>query len=239
MKMKCLVLRFDAPLIGLGAVVVDQNHPVWRFPGKSMLTGLIANSMGWEHQEHEKLQNLQDNMKFAARWDVEPELMTDYQTVDLGQDIMMDTGWTTKGRPEKRGGGTTTSTHIRYRDYWANGVMTVVTTFKEKYELSLEEVEKALRQPARPLFLGRKTCLPASPLCLGTIEAESLKAALELWPAMHADKRIGSRKVSAMWPVDEETHTTTDLRFDNRNWKHKTHQGGERYAMGKLELKHV
>ncbi|MDW8469236.1 MAG: type I-E CRISPR-associated protein Cas5/CasD [Burkholderiales bacterium] len=55
-----------------------------------------------------RTQALQDRLRFAARWDVEPELLTDYHTVDLGQNFLVGTGWTTRGRPEERGTGAAT-----------------------------------------------------------------------------------------------------------------------------------
>src|SRR5690606_31602973 len=88
-RMDVLILRFDAPLMSFGAVVVDQNNPAWRFPGAAMLTGLLANALGWDHRDTAQLQGLQDRLRFAARWDAEPELLTEYQTVDLGQPFMV------------------------------------------------------------------------------------------------------------------------------------------------------
>jgi len=121
--MDCLMLRFDAPLMSFGAVVVDQLNPTWRFPGASMLTGLLGNALGWDHRQTALLQSLQRRLRFAARWDAEPEPLTEYQTVDLGQDFMQDTGWTTRGWREDRGtGDATRGTHQRWRDHWANGV---------------------------------------------------------------------------------------------------------------------
>lgn len=95
--MDCLLLRLDAPLMSFGAVTVDQINPTWRFPARSMLVGLLGNALGWDHRDTGRLQALQARLRFAARWDAEPELLTEYQTVDLGQDFMMDTGWTTRG----------------------------------------------------------------------------------------------------------------------------------------------
>ena len=125
--MDCLLLRLDAPLMSFGSVVVDQLNPTWRFPARSMLVGLLGNALGWDHRDADRLQALQDRLRFAARWDAEPEPLTDYQTVDLGQGFMLDTGWTTRGqREDRRGGSAATGTHQRWRDHWANGVAAVL-----------------------------------------------------------------------------------------------------------------
>jgi CRISPR system Cascade subunit CasD len=160
--MDCLILRFDAPLMSFGAVVVDQINPVWRFPGRSMLAGLLGNALGWDHRDVDRLQHLQERLRFAARWDAEPVPFTDYQTVELGQPFMVDTGWTTRGRREDRkGGSAATGTHQRWRDFWANGVATVAIALDGEDSPTLDDLERALQRPARPLFIGRKPCLPA------------------------------------------------------------------------------
>jgi len=62
-----------------------------------MLTGLIGNALGYDHSDFAKLTDLQERLDFAARWDVDPEVMVDYHTVDLGSPKMRNPGWTTSG----------------------------------------------------------------------------------------------------------------------------------------------
>lgn len=235
--MDVLLLRFDAPLMSFGAVVVDQRHPLWRFPGSAMLAGLIGNALGWDHRDTDKLQALQDRLRFAARWDAEPELMTDYQTVDLGQDFLIDTGWTTRGRREDRKGGTAaTGTHIRYRDYWANGVATIALALDGEGAPSLDDLEQALRRPARPLFIGRKPCLPAAPLLLARRQASGVKAALAAEPLAAIGPRRRPQRVEALWPLDEGGGVHVDERYDQRDWANNIHRGSRRYAVGLIEV---
>lgn len=235
--MDVLLLRFDAPLMSFGAVVVDQNHPVWRFPGVAMLTGLLGNALGWDHRDTDRLQSLQDRLRFAARWDAEPELLTDYQTVDLGQDFMIGTGWTTRGRREDRGkGAATTGTHIRYRDHWANGVATIALALDGEGEPGLAALEQALRCPARPLFLGRKPCLPAGPLLLGRRKAEGVRAALAAEPLADIGPRRRPGRIPALWPLDEAQGAQVEERYAPRDWRNNIHRGTERHALGFLEV---
>ncbi|MFN3298242.1 type I-E CRISPR-associated protein Cas5/CasD [Caldimonas sp.] len=235
--MDVLLLRLDAPLMSFGAVVVDQNHPVWRFPGVAMLTGLLGNALGWDHRDTDRLQSLQDRLRFAARWDAEPELLTDYQTVDLGQDFMIGTGWTTRGRREDRGkGAATTGTHIRYRDHWANGVATIALALDGEGEPGLAALEQALRCPARPLFLGRKPCLPAGPLLLGRRKAEGVRAALAAEPLADIGPRRRPGCIPALWPLDEAQCAQVEERYAPRDWRNNIHRGTERHAVGFLEV---
>lgn len=235
--MDILLLRLDAPLMSFGAVVVDQNHPVWRFPGVAMLTGLLGNALGWDHRDTDRLQALQDRLRFAARWDAEPELLTDYQTVDLGQDFMMGTGWTTRGRREDRGkGAATTGTHIRDRGHWANGVATIALALDGEGDPSLAALEQALRCPARPLFLGRKPCLPAGPLLLGRRNADGVRAALASEPLADIGPRRRPGRIPALWPLDEGEGAQVEERYSLRDWRNNIHRGTERHALGFLEV---
>jgi CRISPR system Cascade subunit CasD len=235
--MDCLILRFDAPLMSFGAVVVDQNNPTWRFPGKAMLTGLLGNALGWDHRDTDELQALQDRLRFAARWDAEPVLLTEYQTVDLGQPFMVDTGWTTRGRREDRkGGAAATGTHQRWRDHWANGVATVALALDGEDVPGLDDLEQALRTPARPLFIGRKPCLPAAPIFMGRRSATGVRAALAAEPLASIGPRQRPARIPAMWPWDEGEGASSEERYDLRDWANNIHRGAEHYAVGLLEL---
>jgi CRISPR system Cascade subunit CasD len=236
--MDCLLLRFDAPLMSFGSVVVDQINPIDRFPGRSMLAGLIGNALGWDHGDTARLAQLQARLRHAARWDAEPERLIDYHTVDLGQDFMQDTGWTTRGRREDRGSGAATSgTHQRFRHYWANGCATVALRLvdAQRDELSLSDVEAALRNPARPLFLGRKTCMPAEPILIGHRTAASLLDALKQEPLADIGPRSRPRGIPACWPLEDGPGAQEIELFDLRDWVSNVHRGSQRYAAGFLE----
>lgn len=240
------MLRLDAPLMSFGGVMVDQINPVDRFPGCSLLTGLLANALGWDHRDVVAIEQLQTRLRHASRWDAEPERLVDYHTVDLGQDLMQGTGWTTRGRREDRGGGEATSgTHQRYRHYWANGCATVALTLADVDVPNngspgnlpdLAMLEAALRHPARPLFIGRKTCLPAAPLLLGRRSAAGIRAALAAEPLAVVAPRRPPTRVSACWPADEAPGAQEIVLDDLRDWRNNLHRGSQRYAVGFLEL---
>ena len=87
--MNVLLLKFDAPLMSFGGVMVDQHGPTDRFPGLSMLVGLFANALGYRHRDAERIEQLQNRIEYAARWDVKPESIIDYHTADLAQPKML------------------------------------------------------------------------------------------------------------------------------------------------------
>lgn len=228
--MEVLLLRFDAPLMSFGDVIVDHHNVTDRFPRLSLLTGLFGNALGYRHGDTAALDRLQARLEFAARWDVEPTALVDYHTVDLGQPKMAGAGWTTWGTSEHREGGPAArlGTHQRYRHYWANGVMTVVATLTGEEKPTVEDLAEALRAPARPLFLGRKTCLPAAPLLRGVIEAANVLAALRASPPEPAPaRRGGSPPYSACWPVHLgiELPSRVVAVYDQRDWCNQIHTG--------------
>jgi len=237
--MECLLLRFEAPLMSFGGVRVDQHNPTERFPGRAQLTGLLANALGWSHGEFERLEDLQARIQFACRWDLPPQSLRDYQTVDLGQPKMARPGWTTRGEPEHRAGGpgAKSGTHERIRHYWANGVMTLTLALQEG-EPSLFDIEMALRHPARPLFIGRKPCMPSSPILIGTREGRSLLDVLQHEPAHQRVRANQPVSMEACWPAttgrESSESLQTEIRNDDRSWRDQSHVGQRKMIVGEI-----
>lgn len=174
-----LLLRLEAPLMAFGAPAVDQLRPVQRWPAVSMLTGLLGNALGWRRHDAAPLDRLQARLRWAARLDREGTPLTEFQTAQLGKD---DQGWTTRGTPEGRDGGADSykSPHLRWRDHRADASVLVAIILAPADETpTLDHLALALQRPARPLFIGRKACLPATPVFAGWLyAADPLSAVL-------------------------------------------------------------
>ncbi len=244
-----LILRLEAPLLSFGAVAIDHGGVIWEFPALSMLTGLCANALGWQRGDAVAHQALQDRLVFAARREHEPDVGTlrDPQNAKLEKN---DRGWTTRGTPEGRDGATYGAPHRRYRDYHADALLAVVVTLREPDDHggpapSLDDLAHALDRPARPLFVGRKPCLPSSPirerLGDGTtfLQATTAHTALTLLPRLRPGNEASEHNpavtLRALWPADEgptagpEVDRTVQL-ADRRNWISGLH-GGTRYVV--------
>ncbi len=231
--MDVILLRFDAPLVSYGGVCVDAHGVTMPFPGRSMLAGLLGNALGFTHRDAAALSSLQARIEYAARADRPGELLVDYQTTDLGQtdahDVQwLQTGnWTTHGRVEVRGGGRAkTGTDIRLRHYLADSCSTLALTLRDEQtgEPSSGEVAAALDKPARPLFIGRKCCLPARPILLGRRDGRGLRDALESAPLADG----AHHQMRAWWPLaegfDPNKHRRVGL-VDERDWHNQVHTG--------------
>lgn len=224
-----LVLRLDAPMMSFGTVAVDNHNPTSVHPQRSLLTGLLANALGWHHGDSRELGRLQERLVWGARRDHGGEVMTDYATVDLGQEHLSQPGWTTWGVVEKRAGGNSMGTHIRHRDYLVDAVYTVVLQLESADESpTIDEVAAALLEPARPLFIGRKSCLPSARLLEGEVDAGDAAEALSAipWtPRRRYDRRPAT--LPAWVPARGPDGPDASVRpvADRRDWANQIHTG--------------
>ena len=232
-----LLLRFDAPLMSFGGVAVDNLRVTWPHPGRAQLTGLLGNALGWAHGDAPRLQALQGRIRWACRRDSPGLELVDFHTVDLGQPSLVDAGWTTSGAREDRAGASGKGTHIRYCHYWADALYTVALALEPADEHpTVQDLEAALAHPARPLFLGRKCCLPASPILQGLAEARSPLAALRSLPRaqrhMPHPRERDEEPMTAWWSegsldADSVSAAQGPARplVEDRDWANQIHVG--------------
>jgi CRISPR system Cascade subunit CasD len=232
-----LVSRLEAPLISFGGVAIDQVGPVRDFPALSMLTGLIGNALGWHWSDAAAHQTVQDRLIFAARRERESSRLTDTQNAQLGA---KDSGWTTHGAPEGRAGASFKAPHRRVRDYHADlSVCVVLRLSPNDMSPTLDDLADAFDRPERPLFLGRKTCIPTAPLLAAGegrwVMANTAHDALGAVPSAGPSVE----PLRAMWPVGEGP--TTGERVDRvhdlpdlRNWHTGLHSGSRRVVEGRI-----
>lgn len=230
-----LVLRLASPLIAFGGETIDNLGVIRDFPALSMLTGLIANALGWDRSEAQPHNQLQQRLRMGCVLAPGAQRVQDYQTAVLYQD---DAGWTTSGMEEGRepsssykpdSSGRKALTQQRYRDYHADLCAWVAIALHPADEApTLEHIAAALDKPARPLFIGRKPCLPADRLVAGWQSAANMRSALQAivtqQTAATATAITGWR---AQWPDGEGTQAGDRLLdiCDERNWVSGIHGG--------------
>jgi CRISPR system Cascade subunit CasD len=222
-----LILTLDAPLMAFGGETIDNYGVIRPFPAKSMICGLLANALGYARHEGERLQALQDRLRIGSRLDAPGIRLRDYQTALLFEN---DASWTTRGRREGRASspsykmkdGRKQLTWQRYRDYHADARLIVALRLEPADEdPSFDDIASALNEPARPLFLGRKPCLPAERLVRGFVDADAIHGAL-------AAADGSGRDLQAQWPEGEGPRGQNHRRIcDERNWVSGLH-GGDR-----------
>ncbi len=233
MSHKWLVVRLEAPLIAFGGVAVDQEGPTRDFPAASMLTGLVANAIGLRWSDRAAHQALQDRLIFAVRREREPRaagVVTDVQNVQLNK---ADKGWTTFGVPEGRDGASYGAPHRRTRHYLADQAVRLVLRFDPaEPHPTLEALAHALDRPARPLFIGRKPCLPSCRLVDGWVGGDTAHEAL--------CSLSGLGTFRALWPAGEGPETGEEVErvidlADVRNWRTGLHGGSRQVVEGRVK----
>lgn len=220
--------------MAFGGETIDNLGVIRDFPAQSMLTGLIANALGWRREDSAAHNRLQARLKFGARLDRMGTRLTDFQTAELHKD---DRGWTTHGQPEGRSGNDDTykGQHLRYRDYHADAAVLVALRLTPvDAPPTLDTLADALKRPARPLFLGRKPCVPSAPLFAGWYEAPDILTALREAPPLTPQAHTARTRIQ--WPADEGVlggSRQLDL-CDERNWTSGVHGGWRPVCEGVL-----
>lgn len=241
MTHRYLVLRLESPMVAFGDTMIDSLGRIRETPSLSAISGLLGNALGVRREEYDRLARLQDRIVFACRLDHVAARFSDFQTAQLNGN---DRGWTTSGRIQERAGGSTTfdSPHIRERDYDSDISIVLVVRVKDSTEVpTLDDISHAVQWPARPLFLGRKCCLPSAPLFQGFVEAESALDALKRVP-------LRQRGPQHPWRADDAAQTgvvvtlppeercpdgfETVFSTERRDWPAGVHAGEQRRFRG-------
>jgi len=231
--------------MAFGGVKVDHVGPTREFPSASALTGLLANALGWRREDASLHQKLQDRMVFGALSAIPEERIAPLSVTDSQNARLYDgePAWTVIGVVETRNKSQSYSnspeptqhgnqmgrkwmTHRLSRDYLADHEIHVVLRLDRDGAPTLDDVSIALDRPVRPLFIGRKSCLPAGRLFAGWVEGADAFAAL----------RALGLKGRALWADDAPPrhgvlrHALPDL----RNWSTGLHAGSRIVNEGEI-----
>lgn len=233
--MRWLHLDFHAPLASFGGMAIDAQGVIRDFPAQSMVTGLVANALGWDRFMGEEHQILQDRIVHGALWKQQMPLakLVDYQTAKINKS---DGTWTTRGEPATRAGGEIRGAHQRWRAYHQDLQVVVVMRLKRPDERpTLCQIAEALQRPARPLFIGRKPCLPSRPIFQKEMHGDTVVNVLR---EIAATLALGRDQVSlrGFWPEMEGTGGTIRNVVDERNWLSGLHGGTRKICEGTLTI---
>jgi CRISPR system Cascade subunit CasD len=246
-----LLLRLEGPLQAWGDVALDPRRPTRDFPSLSALAGLLANALGWQHRDGERITALQDALHYAVREDRPPQRLEDYQTADLSEAGHTGIkGWTRWGIEQRGSSDAARGTQLLRKEYLADGSFLAALSLAEGTPATLEELEGALRRPARPLFLGRKGCPPALPLLEHPVHRLSAKTgydALALAPLparlQESERRERPRSAPEMlrcWysPGDGPEPLPARLQevWDRRDFSGNRFAGSRRIVEGRIPV---
>lgn len=154
--MSTLLLRFAGPLQAWGADSRFDVRRTNREPTKSGVIGLIASALGLRRDA--PLDEL-NRLYFGVRVDREGVLLRDLHTV----------------RKDKN------TSYMTTRYYLSDAVFLIGLHSDD--EALMQRLEHAVRNPAHPLFLGRRSCPPEGRVCLG-LRQMPLEEALKSEPSL-------------------------------------------------------
>lgn len=154
--MSTLLLRFAGPLQAWGADSRFDVRRTNREPTKSGVIGLIASALGLRRDA--PLDEL-SRLRFGVRVDREGVLLRDLHTV----------------RKDKN------TSYMTTRYYLSDAVF-LIGLYSDD-EALMQRLEHAVRNPAHPLFLGRRSCPPEGRVCLG-LRQMPLEEALKSEPSL-------------------------------------------------------
>ena len=202
-----LLLRLEGPFQAWG--LAESRFPVRRVapaPTKSGVIGLLCAAMGIARPEAtpEKLKPLAE-LKMAVRVDRPGVRWLDYHTVGAGG----------ISRRSADGGMRHGETMLTIREYL--GDASFLAALWGEPEI-IRKLHDALLEPVWPLYLGRKSCVPAVPVVRP--DGQSLRTAAnplealtaEPWkPRYFFEKKPENLTVYADWPLSGVDLEVTDL----------------------------
>ena len=228
---RMLVMRISAPLMSFGgypsgSYPTGYLRPTRMHPLRSMITGILGSALGYQREDTELLSRLQGRIEYAARVDRATEgILTDLHTTKVKE----VEAWGAGGKPVKIGpDGPEGTTDLRYDEFLQGAVYTVVVRLNPaEGRPTVDDLAQALKFPARPIFYGRKCCLPSGQCFLAIVETDDMVEAL--MSAAPCDLRRAAKtgdRVNVWWVGQSHSKAEHSERTAlDRNWAFGIHTG--------------
>lgn len=162
-----LSLRLEGPLQAWGFNSQYSRRNTGLFPTKSGILGLCCAALGLPRGsdlEAEWLKSLQATRMLVLAM---PRIVSAGQGTRL-LPVRRITDYHTVQNTKTANGGTKDA-HLTYRQYLCDSAFGAVLAGERKF---LEEVARALDNPAWGVWLGRKACIPTAPVFSGLFETQ-------------------------------------------------------------------
>ncbi len=159
-----LALFFDAPLLSFGGESKFDRRETLGFPSRGAVTGLVAAALGIRWGDRDGLARLGKlKLESIAFPEESGVLLNDYHTVGGGYRGAV------RSMPSDAS-GKSRGTVVTERRYLADGKFAAVLSGDSGV---LEEIGRALCDPVWGGWIGRKHCIPATPVFQGIFRTES------------------------------------------------------------------
>ncbi|MFJ6618850.1 type I-E CRISPR-associated protein Cas5/CasD [Kitasatospora sp. NPDC091335] len=184
-----LVLRLAGPLQSWGDRSAFNRRDSGPQPTKSGVVGLLAAAAGRPREA-----DIADlvGLRLGVRIDQPGTLLRDYHTVsDYRGRPLPQAGVNAKGLQKPT--SPAKDTHVTHRYYLQDAVFVAAVQGPAALVTALAE---AVRRPAFPLALGRRSCVPTQPITLGEVRGGTVEDVLaeEPWQAGQAARNAYRRR---------------------------------------------
>lgn len=186
-----LALLLDAPLQSWGYQSKFDRRTTLAYPTRSGVIGMICAAMGVDRADPGRLAEFAplDMTVYVFRVG---NRLTDFHTVGGGWDKKKNPGNITRTAEDKIG-----NTVVTRREYLQSSRFGVVLSGPSPL---LEEIAVALRNPRWGIWLGRKSCIPASPVFQGLFAAKE-EAVAHLQASARTEGKTGGTATRVIMEV--------------------------------------
>ncbi len=204
-----LALFLKGPLQSWGYQSRFDRRSSLSYPTRSGVLGLVCAALGVDRRNKSGLERLERSLSIVVYAFGRPSMITDYHTVGGGYDAK-----TESQNIVPKADGSKGDTVVTYRDYLEDAGFGVLVRGEGNL---LEEISTGLNNPKWGIWLGRKSCIPASVVPQGIFDTE--EEALR-----HLENLAGgkaTRRITEVEPFDEGTDTLLDrpVDFSTREFK--------------------
>ncbi|TQM66873.1 CRISPR-associated Cas5e family protein [Actinomadura hallensis] len=191
-----LLLRLAGPLQSWGDQSTFNRRETRPEPTKSGVLGLLAAAEG--RRREAPLDDLH-GLTMGVRVDQPGTLLRDYHTVSDYRGVpLRQAGVNARG--EQKPTSPKKYTHITQRFYLQDAVFVVAVAGPDAL---IDSLAAALRRPAFPLALGRRSCVPTQPILLGLRTGSVLEVLQqETWQAGPAARAAFQRRAGEPARID-------------------------------------
>ncbi len=206
-----LALLLDGPLQSWGYGSRFDRRTTLPFPTRSGITGMICAAMGIGRTDTDALAGFSE-VRMTTLTFSQTGRLTDFHTVGGGYDPK-----TQRHQMPRKANNATPGVVVSRREYLLGSRFGVILSGPAE---RLTAMAEALRNPRWGIWLGRKSCIPATPVCQGIFDgfeaaASRLKTAVE--EITGTPPRQGGRSVIEVERFAEGDDTIMDLPLDFAN----------------------
>lgn len=195
-----LFLRLEGPMQSWGGRTIGRFRRTELAPTKSGILGLLGNALGLTRLAMNARLEEWNKLTMAVRVDRAGRLEEDYQTVGAKVGVIAANGEIKKTAATKE-----VEAIISPREFLVDASFLVILRGDANLIFELAEHVKS---PRRPLFLGRKRCVPGTAIYAGVVSGCSLVEALlqdgpEDDSQVSPDERADLRVITDLLSLDE------------------------------------